>query len=101
MTQLPLFPHGVFHAENVGGQSDEVLDKKVWLGCFPSASRAARRPSRGSWRSWRSAETPREGIRPWASPGGLKRYCGQSAVEQRLWVQQTCCQSQQVRSWRE
>ncbi|HSK78629.1 MAG TPA: cyclase family protein, partial [Thermoanaerobaculia bacterium] len=32
---VKLFPHGVFHAENVGGQIDEVLDKKVWLGCFP------------------------------------------------------------------
>jgi arylformamidase len=32
---VKLFPHGVFHAENVGGQIDEVLDQKVWLGCFP------------------------------------------------------------------
>ena len=30
-----LFPHGVFHAENVGGQIDEVLNQRVWLGCFP------------------------------------------------------------------
>jgi kynurenine formamidase len=32
---VKLFPHGVFHAENVGGMIDEVLDQKVWLGCFP------------------------------------------------------------------
>ncbi|HBL31437.1 MAG TPA: cyclase [Acidobacteria bacterium] len=32
---VKLFPHGVFHAENVGGQIDEVLDQRVWLGCFP------------------------------------------------------------------
>ena len=32
---VKLFPRGVFHAENVGGQIDEVLDQRVWLGCFP------------------------------------------------------------------
>lgn len=32
---VKLFPHGVFHAENVGGQIDEVLDQRVWVGCFP------------------------------------------------------------------
>jgi kynurenine formamidase len=32
---VKLFPHGVFHAENVGGQIDEVLDQRIWLGCFP------------------------------------------------------------------
>ena len=32
---VKLFPKGVFHAENVGGQIDEVLDQRVWLGCFP------------------------------------------------------------------
>jgi len=32
---VKLFPHGVFHAENLGGQIDEVLDQRVWLGCFP------------------------------------------------------------------
>jgi kynurenine formamidase len=32
---VKLFPKGVFHAENVGGQIDEVLDQRVWVGCFP------------------------------------------------------------------
>jgi kynurenine formamidase len=30
-----LFPHDVVHIENVGGQIDEVLDRKVTFGCFP------------------------------------------------------------------
>jgi len=30
-----LFPHDVIHIENLGGQVDEVLDRKVHLGCFP------------------------------------------------------------------
>jgi kynurenine formamidase len=34
-THTLLFPKGVFHAENVGGQVDEVLNQRVWLGCFP------------------------------------------------------------------
>jgi mRNA interferase MazF len=38
------------------------------------------------------------GRRSWTIPrGGLKRQIGQFAVEQRVWVQQTCCQSQHVR----
>ena len=32
---VKLFPKGVFHAENIGGQVDEVLDQRVWVGCFP------------------------------------------------------------------
>jgi kynurenine formamidase len=32
---IKLFPHGVFHAENVGGMIDRVLDQRVWVGCFP------------------------------------------------------------------
>lgn len=32
---IKLFPHGVFHAENVGGRIDEVLDQRLWVGCFP------------------------------------------------------------------
>lgn len=32
---IKLFPHGVFHAENVGGMIDQVLDQRVWVGCFP------------------------------------------------------------------
>jgi len=30
-----LFPHGVFHVENAGGMIDEVLDMRLWIGCFP------------------------------------------------------------------
>jgi kynurenine formamidase len=30
-----LFPHDIIHIENLGGQIDEVLDKRVWFGCFP------------------------------------------------------------------
>jgi arylformamidase len=30
-----LFPQNVFHAENVGGQIDDVLDQRVWIGCYP------------------------------------------------------------------
>ena len=30
-----MFPHGVFHAENAGGMIDEVLDQRLWIGCFP------------------------------------------------------------------
>lgn len=35
MTHTKLFPHGVFHVENLGGQIDEILDQRVWVGCFP------------------------------------------------------------------
>ena len=30
-----LFPHDVVHIENLGGQIDEVLDRKILFGCFP------------------------------------------------------------------
>ena len=30
-----LFPHDVIHIENLGGQLDEVLDRKIRFGCFP------------------------------------------------------------------
>ena len=30
-----MFPHGVFHVENAGGMIDEVLDQRIWVGCFP------------------------------------------------------------------
>jgi kynurenine formamidase len=30
-----LFPHDVVHIENLGGQIDQVLDRKVRFGCFP------------------------------------------------------------------
>ena len=28
-------PHEIIHAENVGGQIDEVLNKRLIVGCFP------------------------------------------------------------------
>ena len=34
-THTMLFPKGVYHVENVGGEIDKVLDQKVWIGCFP------------------------------------------------------------------
>jgi kynurenine formamidase len=30
-----LFPHDVVHVENLGGQIDLVLDRKIQFGCFP------------------------------------------------------------------
>jgi arylformamidase len=30
-----LFPHDVIHIENLGGQIDEVLDRRIVFGCFP------------------------------------------------------------------
>ncbi|MGH2448443.1 MAG: cyclase family protein [Chloroflexota bacterium] len=30
-----LFPHGVVHIENAGGQIDRLLDQRVQVGCFP------------------------------------------------------------------
>ncbi len=32
---IHLFPHLVFHAENVGGEIDQVLDQRLWIGCYP------------------------------------------------------------------
>jgi kynurenine formamidase len=30
-----LFPHGLIHAENLGGEIDQVLNQRVTVGCFP------------------------------------------------------------------
>jgi arylformamidase len=30
-----LFPHDIIHVENLGGRIDEVLDRKLEIGCFP------------------------------------------------------------------
>src|ERR671937_477693 len=30
-----LFPHDVVHIENLGGELDHVLDRKITFGCFP------------------------------------------------------------------
>ena len=30
-----LFPHDVIHIENLGGEIDKVLDRKILFGCFP------------------------------------------------------------------
>jgi kynurenine formamidase len=32
---LKLFPKGLVHAENLGGEIDKVKNKRVWVGCFP------------------------------------------------------------------
>ena len=32
---LKLFPKGIVHAENIGGQINEVSNKRVWVGLFP------------------------------------------------------------------
>lgn len=35
LTHTLLFPHGVFHIENLGGQIDEVLNQRITFGAFP------------------------------------------------------------------
>ncbi len=30
-----LFPHDIIHAENVGGDIDEILNRRMIIGCFP------------------------------------------------------------------
>jgi kynurenine formamidase len=32
---LQLFPKKLVHAENLGGDIDKVLNKRLWIGCFP------------------------------------------------------------------
>ncbi len=32
---VKLFPKGLIHAENVGGDIEKVSNKRVWIGCFP------------------------------------------------------------------
>jgi arylformamidase len=32
---LQLFPKGLVHAENLGGQINEVSNKRLWIGLFP------------------------------------------------------------------
>ena len=32
---LKLFPKGLVHAENLGGDIDKVKNKRVWIGAFP------------------------------------------------------------------
>lgn len=32
---LKLFPKGLIHAENLGGQINEVSNRRIWVGCFP------------------------------------------------------------------
>ena len=32
---LKLFPQGIVHAENLGGDIDKVNNKRLWIGCFP------------------------------------------------------------------
>lgn len=32
---LKLFPHGIVHAENLGGEINEIKNQRAWIGCFP------------------------------------------------------------------
>ena len=32
---LKLFPKGLIHAENLGGEIDKISNKRLWLGLFP------------------------------------------------------------------
>ncbi|MGE5485991.1 MAG: cyclase family protein [Ignavibacteriales bacterium] len=32
---IALFPHNLIHAENIGGQIDEILGRRLIIGCFP------------------------------------------------------------------
>ncbi|MGV8121892.1 MAG: cyclase family protein [Vulcanimicrobiota bacterium] len=32
---LKLFPKGIVHAENLGGDIDKVGNRRLWIGCFP------------------------------------------------------------------
>ncbi len=32
---LKLFPKGIVHAENLGGDIEKVSNKRLWVGCFP------------------------------------------------------------------
>jgi hypothetical protein len=48
-----IFPDGVFHVENAGGMIDEVLNQRVWIGCFfPGSLMAERLHFVAWWRLW-------------------------------------------------
>ncbi len=32
---LKLFPKGIVHAENLGGEIQQVSNTRCWIGCFP------------------------------------------------------------------
>jgi len=32
---IPLFPKNIIHVENIGGEVDKVLNKRMIIGCFP------------------------------------------------------------------
>ena len=66
-THVKLFPRGVFHAENVGGQVDAVLDQRVWPGGFPfrfkggeAAFRPYRRVRRGAMTTLQAVALPKK-----------------------------------------
>jgi kynurenine formamidase len=35
LMHVELFPHDIIHAENVGGEIDQLLNKRTIIGCFP------------------------------------------------------------------
>jgi len=32
---LKMFPMGIVHAENIGGEIDKLNNKRTWIGLFP------------------------------------------------------------------
>lgn len=35
LMHIDLFPHDIIHAENVGGEIDKILNRRMLIGCFP------------------------------------------------------------------
>ncbi|MCD6310223.1 MAG: cyclase family protein, partial [Candidatus Eremiobacteraeota bacterium] len=35
LMHIKLFPHDIIHAENLGGDIDKLLNRRVTIGCFP------------------------------------------------------------------
>jgi kynurenine formamidase len=35
LMHIDLFPHDIIHAENLGGDIDKVLNRRMTIGCFP------------------------------------------------------------------
>jgi kynurenine formamidase len=32
---IPLFPLNIIHVENIGGDVDKILNRRMVIGCFP------------------------------------------------------------------
>ncbi|MEM3341110.1 MAG: cyclase family protein [Thermoplasmata archaeon] len=35
MMHIKLFPHSIIHVENIGGEIEKVLNRRITIGCFP------------------------------------------------------------------